>query len=63
MDEGFRPIAGAEVELTQQPQPSLPVRSTTDEHGDCRYSGLQPGEYSVLASADGFINHQVTNIR
>jgi hypothetical protein len=62
-DEAFRPVAGAEVELNQQPKPSLPVRASTDEHGAFRFSGLRPGEYSVLAGANGFINYQVTNIR
>ncbi len=53
-DQAGKPIPGAMVESTSQPQGQQPLKGTTNQEGKIHLEGLIPGPYRIQANATGY---------
>ncbi|MEM2126909.1 MAG: carboxypeptidase-like regulatory domain-containing protein [Candidatus Bathyarchaeia archaeon] len=53
-DQDGKPLMGAKVESTTQPQGQQPLKATTDKEGRISFDGLIPGLYRLEANMTGY---------
>jgi len=62
-DESGAALSSVQVTLTSDALPGGPATTVTDSRGEYRFTGLQPGTYSLRMEVSGFATYLETDLR
>jgi hypothetical protein len=62
-DESGAVLPGVTATLTSPALPGGPQSAITSQHGDYRFTGLQPGTYALRVELNGFTTYEETDLR